>query len=137
MRTHPATKCLERALVTGYCSCRKLSLHALLSGMLLASENASASGQQTCQCMCPRASKQCRPSLGLAALCPAPMRDTESCGWRFAAYYGHKHTYQRTQPLVNGVVTPNNADGSNNGTIYYTAGNAGAAQGRRIRWDPL
>ncbi|KAK9842036.1 hypothetical protein WJX81_005390 [Elliptochloris bilobata] len=41
------------------------------------------------------------------------------------AYYGHKHTYQRTFPLVGGVLTPNNADGSNPGTIYYTAGNAG------------
>ncbi len=43
-----------------------------------------------------------------------------------AAYYGHKHTYQRTFPIFAGAVTPNNADGSNNGTIYYTAGNAGA-----------
>ena len=48
-----------------------------------------------------------------------------------AAYYGHKHTYQRTFPIFAGVVTPNNADGSNNGTIYYTAGNAGARARRR------
>ena len=49
-----------------------------------------------------------------------------------AAYYGHKHTYQRTVPLVGGVVTPNNADGSNPGTIYYTAGNAGAPPGHPV-----
>ena len=49
-----------------------------------------------------------------------------------AAYYGHKHTYQRTFPLVGGAVTTNNADGSNPGTIYYTAGNAGAPPGHPL-----
>lgn len=52
-----------------------------------------------------------------------------------AAYYGHKHTYQRTFPLVGGAVTPNNADRSNPGTIYYTAGNAGAPPGHPLLYS--
>lgn len=43
-------------------------------------------------------------------------------------YNGHKHTYFRTCPVRFGrCATGRNADGSIQGTVYLTAGNAGRA----------